>query len=177
MKNVWNLVEERKKEDQLLRAQFGWASRSQSGISSSQPSQHPQRSQSRDALSGLQGQQSHLDFMDNYAEGSSRRSLSTFEQTRIQTPLQVNEGLSNIPVEEEFFHHAEITKQLQVNDTREPRTDINAHDTSITSGNMHQIERSPTAVQEVRQYLVDKPSKMVGQDIEDEDDDEGIPWF
>jgi hypothetical protein len=173
MKNVWNLVEERKKEDQLLRAQFGWASRSQSGLGSSQPSQHQQRSQSRDTLSGLHGQQSNL---DNYVEGSSRRSLSTFEQTRIQTPALVNQGMLNIPVEEEFFQHAEITKHLQISDTTGPRTDINSHDISMF-GIVDQIEQPAIVVQEVRQHLVDKSLGVVGQEVEDEDDDEGIPWF
>jgi hypothetical protein len=176
MKNVWNLVEERKKEDQLLRAQFGWASRSQSGIGSSQPSQHPQRSQSSDTFAGVHGQPNNLDLLDNYAEGSSRRSLYTFEQTRIQTPLHVNQGMLNIPVEEELFQHAEITKHLQISDTTGPRTDINGHD-GPTFEIVGQIERPETVVQEDKQQVVDKSLRVAGKEIEDEDDDEGIPWF
>lgn len=58
MKSVWNLVEERKREDQLLRAEFGWASQSVSQMSrqqSQQPSQSQQQMHSQLELDEHEG--------------------------------------------------------------------------------------------------------------------------
>jgi hypothetical protein len=58
MKRIWNLIEERKREDSLLRREFGWGS--QSGVSASQMSMQPSLPvfcQSRDGADGMEDEE------------------------------------------------------------------------------------------------------------------------
>jgi hypothetical protein len=58
MRRIWNSIEERKREDSLLRREFGWES--QSGVSASQMSMQPSQPvfcQSRDGADGMEDEE------------------------------------------------------------------------------------------------------------------------
>jgi hypothetical protein len=53
MRRIWNLIEERKRDDSLLRREFGWGS--QSGVSASQMSIQPSQPVFRPSPDGVGG--------------------------------------------------------------------------------------------------------------------------
>jgi hypothetical protein len=53
MRRIWTLIEEQKREDNLLRREFGWES--QSGVSASQMSMHPSQPAFRQSPNGVGG--------------------------------------------------------------------------------------------------------------------------
>lgn len=55
MRRVWNLIEERKREDSLLRRELGWGS--QSGVSASVQQSQPVVRQSPEGLGGMEDEQ------------------------------------------------------------------------------------------------------------------------
>lgn len=156
MKSVWNLVEERKREDQLLRAEFGWAS--QSGIDESQMSQ-------------LQSQSQQVPYEQNMP--------SIYEQqescNRLGPVVDFPGRQSSLREEEEFLQHTQESGELELSDPASAHSEekddtpnqLQMTDCAAKPGDT----QTSTSPMEIGQSLVDIP-----EIIEDEED-EGIPWF
>jgi hypothetical protein len=182
MKSLWTLVEEQKREDQLLRAELGWGS--QSGVSASQFSQQQQqqqRCQSREVVndrlsqcdehnqSRIQRDESSQDDRDRQLhelQRSSRKDVSMYKEIRLHNPLQE----ITMAVQQE---HQSTEEYQSANSGVENRKDINNSNVQDTPSKCTEIENLKTAVHEHRRPLIDTSVKA----IEEEEDDEGIPWF
>jgi hypothetical protein len=180
-KSLWTLVEEQKREDQLLRAELGWGS--ESGVSASQFSQQQQRCQSRDVVNGrlsqydehnqsrIQRDESSQDDRDRQLhelQRSSRKDISMHKQIRLHNPLQE----ITMAVQQE---HLSTEESQSANNRVENRKDINNSNVQDTPSKCIEIENLKTAVPEHRRSLIDTSVNAIEEEKEEED--EGIPWF
>jgi hypothetical protein len=191
MKSVWTMIEERKQEEQHLCAEFGWGS--QSGISASQTSLQPQRCQNRDGLSDVYGQQSQNDVDGECSPITSKQEelfqaeggriiidtiLQDWKQTRPTKESSLREESTGLQSPSE----AELVRRII-----EPTSFEQRHSTS-TEINLS----SRTSMDISGSFFKDKEDEKLGhkilqeqhgvyssKDLEDEEEneDEGIPWF
>jgi len=148
---LWNLVEERKLEDKLLRAEFGWES--QSAFTDSQTSQQ-QRCQSRDALLSLP------ELEEN--ENTRSRDSKTSEK------MNLLEGTMTTP---------KIVTSLVVA-RAETRTEL--HGETLLSKRAYEGDIAIEEEEQTRLAQLPCGALKQQWDTADEDEDEdedGIPWF
>jgi len=181
MKNVWALVEERKHEDRLLRTECGWGS--QSGISASQVSVQ-QRCQSVDAVPYVQESRGEIVAEQSQIWNAREEVSQEFNQTQQEYTLQdsqseywgVESGSPEQQIQNPGLEVSLPTHRTPLSPLSLPRNIIPAvealsgDDTSDTSSRNEETEN---IIQE-RQIL----NKSILDVVEENDEeDEGIPWF
>lgn len=182
IKNLWTLVEEQKREDQLLQTEFGWGS--QSGVSASQASLQ-QRCRSQDAEQVLYGERNrreaiyeHDQLRDEVVHGLehrtfngmelyNRRNALTYESTRLHSPHQ------EIPSLAQQGSHS-LEQCVSSPDRSNETTDSGISDTPFE----HTTKPNPKAVvqEQPEKGLITKTT-FENTEAEEEGEDEGIPWF
>jgi hypothetical protein len=181
MKNVWALVEERKHEDRLLRMECGWGS--QSGISASQVSIR-QRCQSVEAVPYVQESQGEIVGEQSQIWNAREEVSQEFNQSQQEYTLQDSEsgywgGGSGSP--EQQIQNPSLEVPLQTRRTplsplslrRNITAAVEASPGDDSSDTSSRTEETENIIQE-RQIL----NKSILDVVEENDEeDEGIPWF
>ena len=172
------MVEERKHEDRLLRMECGWGS--QSGLSASQVSMQ-QRRHSVDA--GPYIQESQDEIMDEQSQIWSARDDISHENQSQQEPMfpdsQIGyRGGTSEPPEQQILPRQEISLASH----RTPFLPISVRRSvtpaeEIPSGeDLSNFSAEPEGNENALQQRED-PNKPVLDMVEENDEDEGIPWF
>ena len=178
MRSLWTLVEEQKREDRLLCAEFGWGS--QSGFSASQVSLQ-QRCQSRDAVHNQlsQYEEQTRNQVNEVIRGNSNRQLDEsqrysprgllmYEQTRLHSPLQ---GISSVVQQQPFSIEEDQSGNQGADNLKE-----------INNSNSLGTPVKDTEIQNLKAVMHENGRSLIGTTVkfpeeEEEEEDEGIPWF
>jgi hypothetical protein len=181
IKNLWTLVEEQKREDQRLRTEFGWES--QSGVSASQVSLQ-QQCRSQDAGQVFYGERNQhgtiyepsqlkgehgLELRTlNKMELEDRRSVLMHEDTRLQSPRQ--EIPSSAQQRSHSLEHCGSSLDRSNETTGSGMSDTFKHTEN---------ENFKAVVQEqpAKGTIINITSRIAEAEEQEEDEDEGIPWF